>query len=857
MILLYATIFSVFVPALPLLAQAPQQGLPSSSTATYRFQEFVVSASRVQENILRSPVSIERVSTKDFQRSAQPSVFDALETVKGVQIITPSLGFKVFNTRGFANTTNVRSTQLVDGVDNQAPHIGAPIASAFMPSDLDVERVEIIPGAASVLYGMNAINGLVHIFTKNPFLFEGLDIQQRTGVNHIGDSLSPPQLFSETSVRVAIACGSQFAAKVGFTYTRGYDWIPNDRTDLFTQGNRSLSLFDADNPARDPVNSYGNESANRRTLSLEGKNVIVARTGYDEREVANYNLNTLRGDVSIHFKPAPELECSYTFRGSLTNTVYQRSNRFQLLDYGLTQHVVQVRGADFFITAYRTGENTGKSFNLRSMAENIDKAYKSDNVWFADFQRNFSAQRSQGKSLAEALRLARSSADAGRPQSGDRTFDSLRTALGDINNWDIGAALRVRSALYHIEGQVEISKGLLTWLKDALELDVSAGFSYRRYEIMPDGNYFINPTTSDQTQALPYSKAGGFLEAARNFFEGKLRTSVALSIDKADYFSLRSNPRLAVVFSPEEQHSFRLSFQSGYRYPSIFEAFSNVNSGGVKRVGGLPVMSSGVFENSYLRTSIDAFQAAVNEGINRLGARAQDSLIAANSHLLIKNTYTYLQPEFIRSFEIGYKGFFFGDHLFVDADAYYNLTSSFIAQIEANVPLTSAADSIPSALFNRSRQQRYRLWTNSKTNVNNFGASLGARWNDESGWFASANATFAQLDNTSQADGLEDGFNTPRWMLNASAGNDALVRNFGFAFSAHWQSGFYWQSFLVNGDVPSYWTLDAQLSYTPDKNWRLKLGGTNIVNKQYVSFLGGPSIGAMVYFNVHYRLPID
>src|SRR5882672_1428781 len=124
--------------------------------------EVVVSASRLPEDINKSPVSIEKFTRSAIQRSAAPSFFEALENVKGIQMITPSLGFKVINMRGFSNTTNVRFVQLVDGMDNQAPHIGAPIANALGPSDLDIESAEIIPGVASALYGMNAINGVAN-----------------------------------------------------------------------------------------------------------------------------------------------------------------------------------------------------------------------------------------------------------------------------------------------------------------------------------------------------------------------------------------------------------------------------------------------------------------------------------------------------------------------------------------------------------------------------------------------------------------------------------------------------------------------------------------------------------------------
>jgi outer membrane receptor for ferrienterochelin and colicin len=156
------------------------------TTRTVQLREIVVSASRLEEQIAKSPVTIEKLNHHAIQCVASPSFFDAIENMKGVQMITPSLGFKVINTRGFANTTNVRFVQLVDGMDNQAPHLGAPIANALGPNDLDIESLEIIPGVASALYGKNAINGLANFITKDPFTSTGLSIQQKTGFNRAG-----------------------------------------------------------------------------------------------------------------------------------------------------------------------------------------------------------------------------------------------------------------------------------------------------------------------------------------------------------------------------------------------------------------------------------------------------------------------------------------------------------------------------------------------------------------------------------------------------------------------------------------------------------------------------------------------
>ncbi|GAB3548305.1 TonB-dependent receptor plug domain-containing protein [Spirosoma fluminis] len=843
-----------------LLSQLSNAGTPPDSTITptdslrkIQLTEIVVTASRIPENVLKSPVSIELLDARQIRLSAQPSYFDAIENLKGVQLLTSSLGFKVYNTRGFANPTNVRFVQLVDGMDNQAPHIGAPIANALAPSDLDIQRVEIVPGAASALYGLNALNGLAQLITKDPFTSTGLSISQKTGVNHVNDPLVSAKVYSETSLRYARTIGSQIAFKVNLTYQRGYDWIARDASDLNPNANTSLGLVGADNPGRDLVNNYGDESANRRSLTLNGKRYVVARTGYFETETADLRLNNLRGDAALFWRIRPNLTVSYRYKAATLDNIYQRTNRFRLDNYRLDQHGLTLESPSVQLRVYRTSENTGDSYNIRSMAENIDKSFKSDNQWFTDFTNQFNASTQAGQSVTNALQTARTTADAGRPQPGTEAFETQVAKRRDINNWDIGAALRVKSWMYHAEGQVEPTRVLWSGFREKTGINLLAGFDYRQYVVFPDGNYFINPDGTDKN--LIYFKTGGFVQASRSFFNERLKIAGSLRIDKNRYFDARLNPRISAVFSPTDDHNFRLSYQTGYRFPSLFEGFSNVNSGGVKRVGGLKVMSQGIFENSYLRTSVDAFQAAINTDINT-NKLTTDQAIQKNKNLLKPNTYTYLKPEQVNSIEVGYKGLFFTRKLYVDVDFYYNVYRNFIAQVEANVPKGRNPDSLAYDLADRNQQDRYRLWTNSKTKVYNYGASLGFRYSAGRNWVLSSNASFAQLDRTDQGDGLEEAFNTPKWITNVSVANPSLWGNLGFSVNYKYQSSFLWQSSLATGIVPAINTFDAQISYALTKpNISFKLGGTNLFNRPYTTFTAGPSVGGLYYLTVVLTVP--
>ncbi|RYU78186.1 TonB-dependent receptor [Hymenobacter persicinus] len=814
---------------------------------------------------MQSPVTVEKLTARDLRLTPAPSFFDAIDNVKGVQVITPSLSFKVINARGFTNTTNVRFAQLVDGIDNQAPHLGGPIGNVLGPSDLDIRSVEIVPGTAAALYGLNAINGLANFSTLNPFASEGLSVQQKAGVNHVQDPGTGARPFTETSLRYAKVLASKLAFKVNGTYLRGYDWVANDQTELNPNGNATTGLLGADNPARDPVNSYGNESSDRSTLTLGGKSYSVARTGYDERDVVDYHLQTIKADAALHYKLSAATELSYTYRLAVLDNVYQRSNRFRLQDYRLQQHALQLLGPVVQARAYITTENTGKSYNLRSAAENLDRSFKPDDVWNREYTAAWNAATGNGQSVAQAHAAARAAADAGRLQPGTAAFRQRLSELQDLNNWDQGAALRVQADLLHAEAQLDLGAALRragqTWLPAAV--DVRVGADHRTYLIVPDGNYFINPGPGKDPlrDNLTYSKTGGFGQAGLHLFDDKVRLTATLRADKNDYFTIRFNPRFTAVYSPWREHNFRLSYQSGYRFPSLFEGFSNVNSGQVKRIGGLRVMSSGVFENSYLRSSIDAFNAAVTAAVNAdksgaTPAQKKERAITQSQGLLRRTPYTYLRPEHIRSLELGYKAALLpGGRLLVDVDFYYNAYRDFIAQVEAYVPKTLNPDSAAIYLNSRSTQNRYRLWTNAQSKVYNYGGSLGLRYELPRGFRAGANATYARLARTESGDGLEDGFNTPRWLYNVSLDNENLYRGLGFGLRYHWQQRYYSQTFLVSGEVPAYHSLDAQLSYAlPRPDLRFKLGATNVLNQYYVTFLGGPSVGGLYYASVTYAV---
>lgn len=817
-------------------------------------QQVVVTASRRPESFMKSPVSIEKLDIKAIKESAAPTFFDALENLKGVQMTTLSLMYKVPNTRGFSGTTNSRFLQMVDGVDNISPGIGAPVANAIGPTDLDIESVELIPGAASALYGLNAVNGISNMKTKSPFDYEGISISQKTGVNHFNDALQQPKAFTETAIRFAKVIKNKFAFKINADYAQGYDGIANNLRDQNPDANTSVNLTGSDNTGKDLINVYGDEGSNRKTLTLNGKNYVVSRTGYAEKDLADYHLRNLKADLSLYYKIGGDKQISYTYRIGQVSNLYQRGNRIQLDGLQIQQHVLEFKGDNFFLKGYYTRENTGNSYNLRPLGENMDKAFKSNDNWFNDYKTGYLNAIGNGNSDIAAQQAARAFADQGRYQPGTTAFEQKKEELIRINNWDQGAALIMNTAFAHLEGQYDFSA-------HTPGFQTLAGFNYRNYFIEPDGNSYVNPASYKDAgkvnSVFNYYSYGGFVQVTKLLFEEKLKLVGSLRADKVQYYDPKLNPRIAAVYTIASNHNFRISYQNGYRFPTLFESFSYVDNGGIKRLGGLRVMSEyfGVIENSWVRSSQDAFIKAVNTDVNKNGISQNDAILK-NKNILVKSNYGYIKPEQINSFEAGYKGTFLQGRLFVDADYYFNVYKDFIGQVELTKPNTGtigANDSTVYAAYDKSQSKIYRMWTNSTSIVSNQGASLGLNYSIYKKYQASGNVSFATLVKVSEADALIPAFNTPKWMVNLSIGNNEVFKNAGFNVSWRWQSAFDWQSPLANGTIPAYATVSAQVNYrVPRINTSFKLGATNLFNKKYYQYEGGPVIDGFYYLTIVY-----
>ncbi|MBD0285151.1 MAG: energy transducer TonB, partial [Flavisolibacter sp.] len=180
----------------------------------------------------------------------------------------------------------------------------------------------------------------------------------------------------------------------------------------------------------------------------------------------------------------------------------------------------------------------------------------------------------------------------------------------------------------------------------------------------------------------------------------------------------------------------------------------------------------------------------------------------------------------------------------------HNRYEGFLGQVEVSVPTSGkvGSDAAVQDMTVRSKQNRYRVYTNAKNIYNSYGSSLGVTYNFYKKFTLSGNVNYNELSKNPNPDIFLTGFNTPNWVTNVSFGNREIVKNVGFNIVWRWQDAVLWESTLANGLVPSYSTVDAQVTVrVPKFKTTVKAGGSNIFNKRFIQFAAGPTIGGLYY----------
>ncbi len=823
------------------VAAAGEMKVVSLNPASTLGAEVVVSATKTPTRILESPVSIERVNATAIRNSPAADYYDMATNLKGVDMVASSLTFKTVTTRGFAGSGNTRFTQIVDGMDNQAPGLNFSVGSIASINELDVEGMELLQGASSALYGPGGMNGTLLVNSKDPFKYQGLSFQMKNGVMHTDGKYRDPSPYYNWDVRYAKKVSDRFAYKVTAGIIQAKDWLAGDNRNINrapgSNFNNVIPGTRNTDPNYDGMNYYGDETNIDLNLvlngiagqapflapyisTLTGSPNLVSRTGYSEKEVTNPNTINFKLGGSLNYKITNSIEAILSGNWGTGNTVYTGSERYSIIDFKLGQYKLELKHKDWMIRAYTTQENAGQTYNTTIATRLFNEAWKPSTQWYTEYGQAFLGGKLSGLSDMAAHNLARSQADVGRPVAGSAKFQSLYDAIRLKPISQGGGLLIDRTNLYSVEGQYNLSE--LT----GKFAEVLVGGNFRRFVLNSQGTLF-----ADSAGKIPINEYGAYVQLSKGFAKDVIKFTVSGRFDKNENFKGRFTPRATMLVKVAKDNNIRFSYQTAYRFPSVQQQYINLAVGGAILAGGVPAMK-------------EYFNVANNPvySVAALGA----------GQLKIQDLPEF-NPESVTSFELGYRGLLFNSRLLVDAYGYLGNYENFITRVIVAQSIKSTPS--PLDVTNAATRRVISFPINSPTPVKTSGYGISLEYRFKKGFYLSSNVSSDILGDV--PNGYITYFNAPKYRANATFGNNGLGKNkrFGFNFVYRFQSEFDYQSDLANGTVPSYQVLDGQISYKlPKISSVVRLGANNIFNQYYITALANPSIGGLYYVSFGYNI---
>lgn len=832
------------------------------STASLIMEEAIVVGQRIDDKQKAAPLTIENMDAIAIKQTAAVNFYNGLGNLKGVDLTTASLGFTVINMRGFNSTSPVRSLQIIDGVDNQAPGLNFSLGNFLGASDLDVSKVDLIQGASSAYYGPNAFNGVISIESKNPFIHRGLSVSLKTGERDL----------LEGAVRYADAFknkkGQQFLAfKLNMFGLQANDWVA-DNYDPITEAQGNQVFSSANNPGGwNAVNIYGDEYAGRFVSTYDSRAGLNSfhRQGYREIDVVDYNTKNAKAGAAIHWRLQPEKEFDSPEIILASNygtgtTVYQGDNRFSLRGIQFFQNRIELRQKDkYFLRFYATNEDAGRSYDPYFTALKLQQASQTNEQWQQayefwwvrndlgavfnkmrnmgygppeDFEGLLQWQRDNADLLASYHEQAQAYANQGNPVNKTVPFfepgtERFNETFNDIvsrknNSTENGTLFYDKSALYHGHGEYKFQPSFLDhWV---------VGANVRMYRPDSDGTIFSD-SMGIRIKNSEWGAYTGIEKKVRKFtFSGTVR------VDKNQNFDYLATPAASIVWSPKRNNYLRLSFSSAIRNPTLTDQYLNLTVGPATLVGNLNGFDSLITVESF------------NQYRNNTSIPLDYLNIAP------------IRPEKVKTFELGYRTTLF-DRVYVDAGYYYNIYDDFIGyNIGLTLPFTQV-EIFPGQFTyfpEFSKLKVFRVASNASQQVTSQGFAVALNYYFWEHYMIQGNYSWNQL-NTAAVDPIVPAFNTPEHKFNIGfSGRDIKLwkkNTLGFNINYKWIDTFVFEgSPQFTGIIPSYDLLDAQVNVTvPKINTTIKLGASNILDNRQFQTYGGPRIGRMAYLSMVYE----
>ena len=293
----------------------------------------VVTASRRQEKILDAPASISVVDGGDVRNKPALTVADHVKDLPAVDFAQTGLANNMVVVRGF---NNIFSGSLLTLTDNRIARVPSLRVNAmnFIPLvNEDVERIEVVLGPGSALYGPNSADGVMHVITRSPLTSQGTNVYLGVGERSL----------RKTAMRHAGTVGDGLGYKISARYYTGTEWEYTDPEEVKARAQRQAEIdAGADLP---PLKERDPDTRNR---SIEARLDWRASDDLTAILSAGHNKASILGLTGVGGSQTIGWQYNYT--------------QLRLL-YG-----------DWFLQAFRNWSDAGGSYLLRTGVPVVDRS---------------------------------------------------------------------------------------------------------------------------------------------------------------------------------------------------------------------------------------------------------------------------------------------------------------------------------------------------------------------------------------------------------------------------------------------------------------------------------------------------
>jgi iron complex outermembrane receptor protein len=483
-------------------------------------EEVVVSASRKAEKLTNAPATISVINARAIAELPSFNVAELLGRQRGVDYVRSGvLGIGV-NARGFNSAFNPKNLQVNDGRFSTLIATGLPLGALGTTVKEDIERVEVVLGPSSALFGPNAHNGLINTITKDPRTSQGTTFAVGVGNQNV----------LTTRVRHATKFSDKLAWKISAEYTQGTEFDFTDTVYYFNTafdsplfggpGNGSGIIFHAE-PELEMDPRFNFSSGNPNNL-LSG-------------EESPFNFNSLRGETALYYSVNNTSDVILSYGGSLSNNIGNtNAGRNLIKDWQV--HWLQARYVSprLFAQLYHTMSKTENTYAMNQ---------RTQNYWsFVDA--GFDPQVAWDRSLNE--QWFGITPEIGIPLNRNANFQD------DSRRWNAEAQYNNKI--------------------NALDLDFIAGVQYQYDIANSNGSYLL-----DADGEIKIGQIGGYLQLDRRFGTN-FKAVLAARADQHDLYGFNFIPKAALVYF-NDNGAFRLTYGKGIAAPTILNLEANIFGG--------------------------------------------------------------------------------------------------------------------------------------------------------------------------------------------------------------------------------------------------------------------------------------